>query len=248
MPTAPVQRSKSFRPVKPSLKLRLNEPTKSTGTKKRRASMEITSNEEGPKPAKVQRFTASTPTLMKYLLTARTDVGIQTVYRETESVTLGVWSAKRYFDESTIRIQKAANQRAIDPVFQSSTATIYNKSMKPSEYLTCDVNEWNEWRKVEDIVEHLSQSQSKSIRVDLIIKYDAKQLTMDDSEVEVVDVMELAENETSSGKRVRQVVRARKCLLTFRLLRTFYWRKCRSERKLEDLLSSLNSFDEPNVS
>jgi len=220
MPIAPVQHSKSSRPITPSLKHRLNKAKKSSATvrhsKNRPASIEIISDEnaaETPIPTKVP---LPTPVLCRYLLTAHTEVGIQTVYCQTESVVLGLWSAKQYFDESTIRVQKAANERGIEPVLQSSTATIYNKSMKPAEYLTCDVNDCKEWSTVEDVIEHLSQSLSKSIRVDLVVKFSANQPEKEIEDVEEIDAME---NDTP---KVRQVVCAHARLLTCRLLRWFY--------------------------
>src|SRR5437667_11045912 len=66
------------------------------------------------------------------------------------------------------------NERGIEPVLQSSTATIYSKAMKPAEYITNDVNKPRDWSYVESVVNHLTKSLSKGIRVDLVIKYGVK--------------------------------------------------------------------------
>ena len=215
MPKALILRSKTSRMSTPSVKARLNQEKQRSinvqhekTTKQRVPSVEIVSDNEQSEITVSTKRKPLSATSSEYLLTARTYVGIQSVYRESMSVRIGLWPAKRYFNESTNRVENTANERGIEPVLHSSTATICSKSMKQADYITCDVNEPEDWCKVESIVNHLAKSLSKGIRVDFVIKYNAKRPAKEVDDVEVVEMMELEENEVSTAKRARKVVRA----------------------------------------
>jgi len=130
------------------------------------------------------------------------------------SVRLGLWPAKRYFNESTNRVKNTANELGIEPVLHSSTTTICSKSMKHAGYITWDVNEPDDWRNVESVVNHLARSLSKGIRVDFVIKYNAKRPAKEFNDIDNVDAMEFDENDMPTAKRSRKVVRACVRILT----------------------------------
>ena len=111
----------------------------------------------------------------------------------------GLWSARHYFDESTKKVRAMANERGIEPVLQSSTATIYSKAMKPAEYITNDVNEPRDWSYVESVVNHLAKSLSKGICVDLVIKYGVKCVAEEVEDVDEVEAMEFIEEDVREG-------------------------------------------------
>ena len=178
------------------------------------ATAEIISDDEQPETPVSTKKPPPPPVIGEYLLTVRTYVSIQTVYRESQSTIEGHWSARRYFDESKKKVETTANERGIEPVLESSTATIYSKSMKPADYVTNDVNEPKDWYNVESVVNHLAKSLSKGIRVDLVIKYRAKRLVKEFEDEEEMDVMEIAEEEAPLAKRPRQVICAYYRLLT----------------------------------
>src|SRR5437667_1302660 len=146
MPPAPILRPKTSRLSTPSIKAHLNNekmcsvPVQRTKRgKQRAASVEIVSDDEEPEIPISTKKLPPPPVLGEYLLTARTCVGIQPVYRESQSTMSGLWSARHYFDESTKKAGAMTNERGIEPVLQSSMATIYSKAMKPAEYITNEV-------------------------------------------------------------------------------------------------------------
>jgi len=206
MPTSPLSRSKTSLLSTPSIKARLNnEKTRSVPVqrtkrgKQRAASVEIVSDDEEPEIPISTKKLPPPPVLGEYLLTARTCVGIQPVYRESQSTMSGLWSARHYFDESTKKAGAMTNERGIEPVLQSSTATIYSKAMKPAEYITNDVNEPRDWSYVESVVNHLAKSLSKGICVDLVIKYGVKCVAEEVEDVDEVEAMEFIEEDVREG-------------------------------------------------
>ena len=118
-----------------------------------------------------------------------------------------------------------ANERGIESVLQSSTATIYSKAMKPAEYITNDVNEPRDWSYMESVVNHLAKSLSKGIRVDLVIKYGVKCVTEKVEDVDEVEAMEFIEEDVRSAKRPRRVIHTCNPLLTCRLPLRSCWKK-----------------------
>ena len=174
MPNAPVSYPKPSRLRTQSIKARLNEDKTRSMTvqrvkKAKHQAMiaEIISDDEQVETSVSSKKPPLPPVIGEYLLTARTYVGIQMVYRESQSTMKGHQSARRYFDESIKKVETAANERGIEPVLQSSTATIYSKSMKPADYITNDVNKPKDWYNVESVVNHLAKSLSKGIRADM---------------------------------------------------------------------------------
>ena len=212
MPAMPKARSKPSRTSLPSVKARSNQEKEHVQREKRaKEPVPITESEsdnEMPDTSNPAKRKPSTPTPIEYLLTACTFVGKQSVYRESTSMRVGFWSAKRYLEESTIRVGNTANELGIEPVLHTSTATVCSKSMKQSDYITCDVNTSQDWYKVESVVTHLAKSLSKGIRVDLVIKYHAKQPAKDVDDADSMEVMEFDENAGPTPKCLRKVARA----------------------------------------
>jgi len=213
MPNASIPRSKPSRTSIASVKARLNQEKQhcttvqhQKKTKNRVPSVEVVSDDEESGIADVPKRKATALTPVEYLLAACTFVGIQSVYRESMSVCVGQWSARHYFKESTNRVENRANELGIEPVLHSSTATICSKSMKKADYITCDVNEADDWNKVESVVFHLAKSLSKGIRVDLVIKYNAKRTAKDIDDIEVADVEDSDETDAPKAKHSRKVV------------------------------------------
>ena len=186
----PISRDKNHRTRTPSLKVRSNEQnsrvTKVSRVKKAQPTPNMTEHDSTdedsesaiPKPkVSVAYIPAS------YLIHAQTFLGVQRVYNETKATIECLWSATHYFQESARSLEKAANNRGVEPKLKSSIATISTKSMKPAEFIQNDVAEPKVWMDVESVVHHLATSGSKSIRVDFIMKYEAKMIN-DDSDVE----------------------------------------------------------------
>jgi hypothetical protein len=178
------------------------------------------------------------PIVGEYLLNAKTLVGVQVVYRDSRSTIEGLWSCKRYFDESAHKVQKAGNDRAVDPVLLTSTATVYSKAMKLSEYITCDVHEPMDWFHVESIVNHLAKSLSKGIRVDFIMKYSARHIKDHSDDGKVSDS---SEDENPAPTKCPRKVRSILDFLMNRLLHRSFWMRWKLARQNVRPPTSLNS-------
>src|SRR5437762_10940196 len=52
-----------------------------------------------------------------------------------------LWFYRRYFEESTLKVEKIINDHDMKLILKSSITFIYNKSMKKEDYFKNEVNE-----------------------------------------------------------------------------------------------------------
>ena len=92
---------------------------------------------------------------------------------------VGLWICQHYFEESTWKVEKVANNWGITTELIGSTASIRYKSIKPSNAIICDVFELKGWCEVESIVNHITKSKFNSIHADLKMKYSSMHIVND---------------------------------------------------------------------
>jgi hypothetical protein len=102
-----------------------------------------------------------------------------------------------------LKIVEAIKARGVEPILKSSIAVIYSKSMKLVEYFSNEVNELDDWRNVESLVNHLAKSLSKSIRIDFTMEYHARVIKYVDEEGDESDSSE--EDGLAIIKRPRKI-------------------------------------------
>ncbi len=141
--------------------------------------------DETPEISIKKKKVSSMPILAEYVINTKTMLGVQAVHRDSKAIVEGLWSCRRYFEESTLKVEKAANDRGVKPILKNSIVSIYSKSMKKKDYFRNEVNEPKDWCDVESLVNHLAKSLSKGIRVDFIIEYDARIVKSSEEENEL---------------------------------------------------------------
>ena len=208
---APPSRPRTSRSSIPSAKTRTNTRTthlvQASGAKKSTAStlneQEEQTDETPETPAKKKKAPPM-PILAEYVINAKTMLGVQAVHRDSKATVEGLWSCRRYFEESTLKVEKAANDRGVKPVLKSSIASIYSKSMKKEDYFRNEVNEPKDWNDVESLVNHLAKSLSKGIRVDFTIEYHARVVEPSPEEENELDLSD--QDAPPCAKRARKVI------------------------------------------
>src|SRR5438045_5539125 len=143
---APPSRPRTTRSSIPSAKGRANTittpPVQASRTKKFTAStlneQEEQTDESPETPAKKKKAPPM-PIIAEYVINAKTMLGVQAVHRDSKATVEGLWSCRRYFEESTLKVEKAANDRGVKPILKSSIASIYSKSMKTDDYFKNEV-------------------------------------------------------------------------------------------------------------
>jgi len=179
-PQAPPSLSDSNRPSRGQLRAPLEQSLPHASKKKRvdksKNSVEIIDDED-EEPEEIERPRKSKQRAVitvvgEYLLNAKTLVGAQVVHRDCSSMVEGLFSYRRYSENSDLKVESYANTHSITPILVSSTAVVHSKGMKkPEEHLSIDVHQALDWIKVDSIVHHLAKSLSKGITVDFVVKY-----------------------------------------------------------------------------
>jgi hypothetical protein len=59
----------------------------------------------------------------------QTFLGIHCGHRDSQAAVEGLWSPKRYFEESIAKVEKAAVERDVEVLLHSSIASIHSKSI-----------------------------------------------------------------------------------------------------------------------
>ena len=103
-----------------------------------------------------------------------------------------------------MKVEKAANDRDVNPVLKSSMTSIYSKSMKKEDYFRNEVNEPKGRCNVESLVNHLAKSLSKGIRVDFTMEYHARVVEPSPEEENELDLSD--QDAPPCAKRARKVI------------------------------------------
>ena len=142
--------------------------------------------------------------LAEYVINAKIMLEVQAVHHDFKAIVEGLWSCRRYFEESTLKVEKIANDHGVKPILKSSIISIYSKSMKKKDYFKNEVNESKDWSDVESLVNHLAKSLSKGIWVDFTIEYHARVVESSFSEENELNLSD--EDVLSYAKCARKII------------------------------------------
>ena len=129
---------------------------------------------------------------------------IQVVHHDSKVIIEDLWFYRRYFEESTLKVEKIINDHDIKLILKNFIISIYNKSIKKKNYFKNKVNESKNWNDIESLVNHLIKSLSKDIQVNFIIEYHVR--VVESSSFEENELNLSDEDASSYAKRAHKII------------------------------------------